>query len=101
MTHSENLLIIAAEECAEIQQEIAKALRFGLQNHHPEKPELTNEKRIMQEFEQLCAVMDMLAEEGIIHPLSDEERDAVHKEKVRAVKSWELYSKRIGVVEAV
>ena len=88
MTHSENLLIIAAEECAEIQQEIAKALRFGLQNHHPEKPELTNEKR-------------MLAEEGIIHPLSDEERDAVHKEKVRAVKSWKLYSKRIGVVETV
>lgn len=55
----------------------------------------------MQEFEQLCAVMDMLAEEGIIHPLSDEERDAVHKEKVRAVKSWKLYSKRIGVVETV
>lgn len=51
MTHSENLLIIAAEECVEIQQEIAKALRFGLQNHHPKKPELTNEKRIMQEFE--------------------------------------------------
>lgn len=92
MTYSENLLIIAAEECVEIQHEIAKASRFGLQNHHPEKPKQTNEKRIMQEFEQLCAVMDMLADEGIILPLSDEERDAVHEEKVRAVKSWELFS---------
>lgn len=56
------------------------------------EPKQTNEKRIMQEFEQLCAVMDMLADEGIILPLSDEERDAVHEEKVRAVKSWELFS---------
>jgi hypothetical protein len=35
MKESERLLIVAMEECAEIQQEISKALRFGTENHHP------------------------------------------------------------------
>ena len=42
MTVYENLMVTAMEECAEIQKEISKALRFGINNHHPDEPEITN-----------------------------------------------------------
>ena len=35
MTKIENLLVVTAEECAEIQQAISKAMRFGMDNYHP------------------------------------------------------------------
>ena len=36
MKHDENLLVVAMEESAELQQEFSKALRFGTENHHPD-----------------------------------------------------------------
>lgn len=37
MNTTEHLLVVLGEECAEVQQNIAKALRFGLDDHHPDK----------------------------------------------------------------
>lgn len=98
MNHSENLLVVASEECAEIQKNIAKALRFGTDNHHPDEPEKTNGERIMAEFHQLRAVMDMLVNQGILPTMADSEI-SVYQNKVEAVEKWEQYSKRIGRVD--
>ena len=45
MNSTENILVIAAEECAEIQQAITKSLRFGLDNHYDENT--TNAMQIL------------------------------------------------------
>ena len=55
MNKKEHLMVVAMEECAEIQQAIAKSLRFGLQDHRPETPTMTNEQEILTEYYQLMA----------------------------------------------
>jgi len=52
LNRQEHLLVIVAEECAEIQHAIAKALRFGLEG--------TNAQQIHKEFNDLLAALRML-----------------------------------------
>jgi hypothetical protein len=67
MNREEHLLTVAGEECSETHVRISKALRFGLdqiQEARDDKPEqnperLTNRERILEEFFDLCAVLDM------------------------------------------
>lgn len=66
MNRKEHLLVIFSEECSEIAQEVAKSLRFGLQDYDPNNPAETNLERIEKEFNQLIAVRDMLTHEGIV-----------------------------------
>lgn len=94
MDNKERLMIIAMEECAEIQQEISKALRFGVYNHHPNNPYITNGERILREFHQLRAVMDMLIIQRIIPPITETRQHQIYKDKVEAVEKWEQYSKK-------
>jgi len=69
MTKTQHLLIKAAEECAEIQKDISKALLFGLDDKEPGQP-LTNRQKIEHEVNDLFAVVNMLANTGVI----DEEK---------------------------
>lgn len=63
MTRQEHLLVILAEECAEIQQEVAKALRFGLDDVYlPESTE-TNAESIIREVADFMGVLKMLQAE--------------------------------------
>ncbi len=64
MNRLEHLLTILTEECAELQQATAKALRFGLQDGCP-GTDRTNEADMRVELNQLYAVADMLREEGL------------------------------------
>ena len=65
MNEAEYLLTVLAEELAETQQVIAKALRFGLDSQCPVTNE-TNKQGIAVEFAQAVGVMEMLEERGII-----------------------------------
>lgn len=98
MTSKENLMVVAMEECAEIQQEISKAIRFGVDNHHPNEPHIMNGQRIMREFHQLRAVMDMLVIKGIIPDFPEVEQNQIYRVKVDAIKKWEEYSKSVGAI---
>jgi hypothetical protein len=68
MNRQEHLLTIVGEEGAEITQRATKANRFGLeqvQQARDDRPEqnperLTNRERILEEFYDLVAVLDML-----------------------------------------
>lgn len=75
MTRDEHLMVIGMEECAEIQQRLSKALRFGLEQTQAEAghavtsgPEesMNNRDRIRAEFSDLATVLEML---GIGAPL--------------------------------
>lgn len=63
MNRQDHLLWNVAEECAEVAQRASKAARFSLQEIQPGQ-ELTNAQRLVQEYADLVAVMQMLEEEG-------------------------------------
>lgn len=99
MTIEEYLLVSLMEECAEIQQAAAKALRFGLNDHHPERPEATNELELLTEVYQLKSVFDCLLKEGILNDLSEEKRDSVQKKKEINIEKYMYYAKEKGKIK--
>jgi NTP pyrophosphatase (non-canonical NTP hydrolase) len=83
MNKIEHLLTCLAEECAEVQQAVAKALRFGLDDGYPCKT-TTNAEDIAYEYKDLVAVMEMLELEieGISKLANSEVDKRIKKEKV-------------------
>ena len=69
MDKTEHLLTCLIEECSEIQKVAAKALRFGLNDHHPDIPGVTNAEDITRECADMIAVYEMLIDERIIPTL--------------------------------
>lgn len=65
MTRREYLLIKAAEECAEVAQRCTKALTFGLSEIQTGQP-YTNAERVLHEYADLAAVVDMLLDCGAL-----------------------------------
>lgn len=65
MNRQEYLLSLVAEECAEVQQRVSKALRFGLNEIQPGQP-LNNTQRIMEEFRDLLVVVELAQEAGVL-----------------------------------
>lgn len=98
MNRSENLLVTTAEECAEIQQAISKGLRFGLQNKKCKEPFTSNEAEILKEYYHLVAMVEMLQDEGCLRVLSEEEQQAIKKEKKYNVESWMETSRNNGTL---
>ena len=70
MNRTEHLLVCLAEECAEVQQAVSKALRFGLGDGYPGSGS-TNAQDIARELMDLHAVMEMLVVAGLIVIPSD------------------------------
>lgn len=93
MKRNEHLLVCLMEECAEIQQAVAKSLRFGLKDYHPERPNLTNETEILTEFYQLVAVMDLLQQEKAIITLSEVEIEKIKNRKLEKLDEYMEYSR--------
>lgn len=94
MTEREHLLTCLAEECAEVQQAVAKALRFGLQDGYPDT-DRTNAGDIAQELGDLVAVAELLEECGAVprsHTIADIER------KKNKVYAFIRYAKERGTV---
>lgn len=78
MTRKEHLLTILSEECAEVSQRASKALRFGVSEVQPEQP-LNNAQRIVEEFNDLFAVVEMLKNEGVLN-----EKELITRESIDA-----------------
>lgn len=62
MNRLEHILTITSEECNEVAQRITKSLRFGLLNIE-EGQEDTNLARILEEYTDLVAMLEMLENE--------------------------------------
>jgi NTP pyrophosphatase (non-canonical NTP hydrolase) len=93
MTTQEHLLTIVAEECAEVAQRASKALRFGLDEIQPGQP-LTNAERIMEEFDDLYAVILMCQNRAL---LPGEVARRIN-EKQDKVNKFLTYSAKCGTV---
>lgn len=97
MNRKEYLLTCLSEECAEVQKIVAKIQRFGLKDIDPSKPDLeTNEIKLVQEMNDVTAVMQMVALEFKLQGWPDY-IDTVSK-KVKVEKFME-YSKEKGCLQ--
>ncbi len=95
MNRTEILLAILAEECNETGQRACKALRFTLPEVQTGQ-ELTNAQRIVYEFNDIVAVMEMLKEEGHLEKVID--REAIEKKKLR-VEEYIQHSINVGALK--
>jgi len=101
MTRTEHLLVCLAEECAEIQHVVAKALRFGLDDIPPGQhifAELTNAGRLTQEVTDLLGVLELLQESGVPVLSGERKHILMKKEKVEMYMS---YARERGTLEAI
>ena len=96
MTTTEHLLVILAEECAEVAQRATKALRFGLAETQPGQPD-DNARRLMDELVDLRIALILLQEEGAL-PLADMTEETVERKKAK-VRKFMAYSQTLGVLD--
>jgi hypothetical protein len=65
MNKVDYLLVCLAEEAADIQKAACKAIRFGLDNHHPDR-KTTNKDDLIKEVMDLQALCLMLSVVGVL-----------------------------------
>ncbi len=65
--YERELLVCLIEECAEIQKDACKALRFGIDDHPVDRTE-SNRETIAGELGDLLCVLDLLVENGTLNP---------------------------------
>lgn len=87
------------EECAEIQQALSKAIRFGFDDHHPSRADETNEEQLLTEFYQLTAMIEELQNQGIIESFTREKIAEVKQNKIKKVYQYMDYSKKQGLLD--
>lgn len=98
MTRTEILLTQMAEECNEIAQRVSKAIRFGLLEVQ-EGQEKTNAARIIQEFRDLQAVMELLEDAGALEKCVWARNVAAIEAKKAKVAAYLEHSRACGVLE--
>lgn len=96
MTKKEYLLLLIAEECNEVGQRASKALRFGLKEIQPGQP-LNNTQRLIYEFNDLVATIELMDEEGMLDGESMIDRDMVEEKKIK-IEKYLSYSQQLGIV---
>jgi monomeric isocitrate dehydrogenase len=98
LTKKEYLLTLIMEECAEIQKNCSKIMRFGDTSKHPDG-ELTNLEELIYEVIDLAAVLEMLQDEGIIELPDDGERYKAINMKKRKVEKYMEISRKLGTLQ--
>lgn len=99
LSREQHLLICLGEECAEVQKEISKILRFGLND----KPISSlagnmldpNSVRLSQEIVDVQALIRMLIKEGV--PIKISQRDII--KKCQKVETYIKYAQEKGTTE--
>ena len=96
MNRNEHLLTTLAEECAEIQKAVSKALRFGLKDGYP-GTDRTNAQDIAREYVDQVAVVDMCRDAGIL--VQPGESKAMYDAKKIKVRHYMEYAKTTGALQ--
>lgn len=94
MNMQEHLLVKLSEECAEVSQRAAKALRFGLLDVQKDQP-FNNAQRIEQELADLIAISGMMAALGMIKEIQP---DAIPP-RIERITKYLIYSREIGTLK--
>lgn len=97
MNRREHLLTILGEEGVEVAQRASKCLRFGDLEIQPGQDK-SNAERLMGEFMDLLALVEMAQEEGILPVLEMSERRQLKAAKKGKVEKYLEYSKSQGTL---
>lgn len=89
------LLTCLSEECNEVGQRASKAIRFGINEIQPDHNK-TNKERLVEEYNDLVAVMEILKEEGYINGMDD---IGLKYDKKNKIKKYMEYSKELGILD--
>lgn len=94
MNRTEHLLTCLIEECAEVQKEATKALRFGLNDdwHRDGTPA----HKLEEEFSDLLSIYQMMCDAGFIKYIHTKDRQYKKSEKVL---KWMEYAIEQGTLE--
>ncbi|MDT8992799.1 hypothetical protein RQP54_18140 [Curvibacter sp. APW13] len=99
MNRAEYLLVQAGSECNEIAHRASKALHFGLREVQPGQ-EASNAQRLVAEYIDLLAVMEMLEEDGLVHiPTGTELREQIAAKKAKVEKFIRFAAEQCGTVQ--
>lgn len=105
MNTTEHLLVCLAEECGEVAKECSKALRFGLDDQltlNPDGPRgtegPTNREKIIAELNDLCGVVRMLEQHGVL-PRNCLTDTTAQENKAIKVTRYMRYAVRVGTLE--
>lgn len=94
MNELEYLLVCVQEECAEVSQRAAKAMRFGIDNTAPGATE-TNEDALWRELSDLQGALEMLVD---LRGKGGTSRADVDAKKLR-VREFMGYSRTLGCLK--
>lgn len=92
MNREQSLLNHLAEECSELAQIASKAIRFEMDSDNNGQLEFTNEQRIIQEFNDLYAVITLLFPQQYI--IDDE----MIERKIEKINKYSERSKLLGKI---
>lgn len=100
MNREQMLLLLLIEECQEVAQRASKAIRFTLDEVQPDQPgseQMDNRARLLKEWNDLLAVMEMIQDEG--HFGHDDGLRIAEwiKEKKEKIEKYLKYSQECGV----
>ncbi len=91
MNKVEHLLVCLIEECAEVQKEAAKALRFGLRDKWKDNKETA--EKLSYEIIDMLAIVEMLTDENAL-PLFLKPKEMMETKKERVLKFMTYAVKR-------
>lgn len=94
MNRMEYLLTQGGSECNEVAHRVSKALHFGLDETQAGCTR-TNAERIVDEYIDLLAVMEMLEDEGHIRMPADAELTRRKQEKKAKVEKFLVYARDV------
>ncbi len=98
LNREQYLLIKLGEECNEVAQRVTKALTFSLAETQNGQP-YDNAERIIQEFNDLLGVMDLLMEEGYFGIHEDKIFDpSAIGNKILKLEKYMEYSVKCGTL---
>ena len=92
MNRNEYLLTQAASECNEVAHRITKALHFGVVERQPGQ-DLSNAERVVDEYIDLMATMEMLEEAGLVKVPKGAEYEARVAAKKAKVEKFIVYAR--------
>lgn len=79
MNDTNEIMLIAQEECAEVTQAISKIFRFGMDSQHNGA---SNKTRLEEELGDLLCMIEMMIENGIVDGQAVAKAGVAKKEKL-------------------
>lgn len=98
MTKAEYLLTCLIEECAEVQQDVTKSIRFGLADRYPADAP-TNQEKLMVEILHVLAVVELLEQDEVLDAVDADLYNKILEDKKKKTKRWMRYSRECGTLE--